>query len=139
MSDPDVSPVSTERSTSVTEAIETRRSVREFTQQPVPCATLRRVVEVSARAASGGNIQPWKVYVLTGQAKDRVVRAVQHKINTEGAFQDDDLEYDIYPLDMRNWEGDRARYMRNRRELGYEMYSLMGIERADQKRRYALV
>ena len=38
-------------------------------------------------------------------------------------------------LFRRDWKGEQARYMANRRELGYEMYSLMGIGRNDVQAR----
>ena len=60
---PDVTPVPNHRSQTVIDAIESRRSIRQFTSQAVPVDVLRRILQVSSRAASGGNIQPWKVYV----------------------------------------------------------------------------
>ena len=39
------------------------------------------------------------------------------------------------PNNRSEWTGEQARYMANRRELGYEMYSIMGIGRADKKGR----
>ena len=56
----------------VLDAIEGRRSVRRFLPTPVPEETVRRILEVSARAPSGTNSQPWHVTVVTGNARDRV-------------------------------------------------------------------
>ena len=50
---------------------ERRISVRAFKPDPVPEATVRRLLEKAARAPSGGNLQPWRVRVLTGAAKAR--------------------------------------------------------------------
>ena len=47
----------------ITEAIDTRRSIRVFTEEAVPPATIAQLLELSSRAPSGGNVQPWKVYV----------------------------------------------------------------------------
>ena len=55
-------------------AITTRRSVRCFTDEPVPRATIERILEIASRAPSGSNIQPWKVHVLIGAALERSFR-----------------------------------------------------------------
>ncbi|HBC15479.1 MAG TPA: nitroreductase family protein, partial [Erythrobacter sp.] len=49
----------------VTEAVQTRRSVRAFTDQPVERETLARILEKAQRSPSGGNTQPWHGIVLT--------------------------------------------------------------------------
>ena len=51
----------------VTEAVQTRRSVRAFTDQPVERETLTRILEKAQRSPSGGNTQPWHGIVLTGE------------------------------------------------------------------------
>ena len=53
-------------------ALTTRRSVRGFKPDPVPLDLVRHLLTVSSRAPSGSNIQPWKVYVLTGAALERL-------------------------------------------------------------------
>ena len=58
----------------VTTACQTRISVRAFKPDPVPETTVRTILEVASRgAASGGNLQPWRVYALAGdlQGRDR--------------------------------------------------------------------
>jgi nitroreductase len=52
------------------ETIFTRRSVRAFTQEPVPGELLRQVLHATAASASGGNVQPWG-FVLV-QVPERV-------------------------------------------------------------------
>ena len=47
----------------VDEAIVSRRSVRAFLPDPVDEDTIREILEVAARAPSGTNMQPWRVYV----------------------------------------------------------------------------
>ena len=65
---------------SVTEAIQTRRSIRQFTDEIVSMETIRKLLELSARAPSGGNVQPWKVYVLGPSKRDELVRTVAQRI-----------------------------------------------------------
>jgi nitroreductase len=45
-------------------AIFERRSVRSFTHQEVPLATVTRLLEAAAAAPSAGNVQPWKFFVV---------------------------------------------------------------------------
>ncbi|NQZ46801.1 MAG: nitroreductase family protein, partial [Erythrobacter sp.] len=62
----------------VTEAVTSRRSVREFTDQPVDLETIRRVMDKARWAASGCNYQPWEATILTGQP----LKDLQAKITT---------------------------------------------------------
>lgn len=48
----------------VIEAIEERRSVRQFKQDPVPEAVVSRIIECGLKAPSAGNIQPWQFWVI---------------------------------------------------------------------------
>lgn len=50
----------------VYEAVESRRAVRAFSDEPVRKEILERVLTAAARAPSSGNLQPWHVYVVTG-------------------------------------------------------------------------
>ena len=50
-------------------AITSRRSIRAFLPKPVPQADVAHLLGVAARAPSGSNIQPWKVYALAGAAR----------------------------------------------------------------------
>ena len=58
-----------EQTAAVDAAITTRRSLRAFLPTPVPRASIEAILSVAARSPSGTNTQPWKVYVLTGEAK----------------------------------------------------------------------
>ncbi|MDQ5877356.1 MAG: hypothetical protein QG638_87, partial [Pseudomonadota bacterium] len=55
--------------THVDHAITSRRSIRSFLPTPVPKKTVEELLAIAARAPSGTNVQPWKVYALAGQAK----------------------------------------------------------------------
>jgi len=52
------------------EAITSRMSVRAFTKTPVSKEIILKLLNISARAPSGTNTQPWKVYVVEGNALD---------------------------------------------------------------------
>lgn len=113
------------------EIIAGRRSVRAFLPKPVEPATIAAILETASRAPSGTNTQPWKVYVVTGDTQRRVIeRLVQ-------AFDDPDKstkyqeEYPYYP---REWV---APYIDRRRKVGWDLYTLLGIGRADKARMHA--
>jgi nitroreductase len=58
----------------VLEAIHKRRSVRSFTEQPVPDELVRQIVEAGTWAASAGNMQAWEfVIVKDDEARRKVV------------------------------------------------------------------
>ncbi|MEM9042718.1 MAG: nitroreductase [Actinomycetota bacterium] len=108
----------------VSDAVHRRASVRAFLPDAVPDDTIRRLLESAARAPSGGNVQPWRIYVVNGEAMERF-RAV---VAEGGAGE---AEYPIYPDKL--WEP----YRTNRFELGELMYQTMGIERDDKAGRFA--
>ncbi|MEM7271116.1 MAG: nitroreductase family protein, partial [Pseudomonadota bacterium] len=56
----------------VREALMTRHSCRRFKSDPVPMETVRRILEAAGKAPSGHNTQPWKVYVVTGDTRERI-------------------------------------------------------------------
>ncbi|MDP6979715.1 MAG: nitroreductase [Myxococcota bacterium] len=111
----------------VTDAIETRRSVREFLPDPVPEDVVRSILTTASRSASGGNLQPWKVSVLGGEARDRFVASVAER-SKETPFGDGP-EYAIYPPDLQE------PYKGRRGKVAADMYAILGIARDDSEGR----
>jgi nitroreductase len=107
-------------------AITSRRSIRAFLPTPVERADIERILEVAARAPSGTNTQPWKVHVLTGQARARLCDAIQAvHADPEQARQHTE-EYAYYP---REWV---SPYVDRRRKVGWDLYALLGLTRDDK-------
>ncbi|MCT7375164.1 nitroreductase [Chelativorans salis] len=107
----------------VDDAITSRRSVRAFLPDPVDEKTIRDILRVASRAPSGTNMQPWKVYVTTGEAKARLAEAILSSgIRAEKVEWD---EYKYYP--DKFFEP----YLSRRRAVGYALYSLLGIGRRE--------
>ncbi|MEJ0042676.1 MAG: nitroreductase family protein [Rhizomicrobium sp.] len=79
----------------VSEALASRKSVRAFRPDAVPRAVIEEILTKAARAPSGGNLQPWKVHVLLGAARDELVRRAKERMteNPRGGVP----EYHIYP------------------------------------------
>ena len=48
----------------VSDAVNQRSSIRAFLKTPVSNTTIKSLLEKSSRSASGGNLQPWKIYVI---------------------------------------------------------------------------
>lgn len=96
-----------------------RHAVRAFIDRAVPRPLLEDLLRTAARAPSGTNIQPWRVNVLQGAARQRLVDAVC------AAYDADDTshaaEYAIYP------EPFFEPYLSRRRKLGTTLYGLLGI------------
>jgi len=63
----------------VIEAILARHSVRDFTSKPVPKETVMKILEVATRSPSGGNAQPWEVFVATGATLERIRNVFQER------------------------------------------------------------
>src|SRR5918994_1708282 len=74
----------------VDEAIVSRRSVRAFLPEQIDDVTIRDILDVAARAPSGTNMQPWRVYVTKGEGKQRITDAVMNSgIRAEKAKWDE--------------------------------------------------
>jgi nitroreductase len=116
-------------------AITSRMSARAFTQQAVPRELLEQILEVSCRAPSGTNTQPWKVYVLQGASRDSLVEkaCAAHdaiRANPELAVNYKE-SYDYYP---EKWV---SPFIDRRRENGWSLYGLLDIGKADKDKMHA--
>ena len=69
----------------VIEAILARRSVRDFSPKPVPKETVMKILEAATRSPSGGNAQPWEVFVATGATLERIRKVYQERFQAGGA------------------------------------------------------
>ena len=107
----------------VSEAIVGRQSIRAFlSDKPVTDDQIKALLNIAGRAPSGSNIQPWHVYVVRGETKARITDACEARYlsGDEGEY-----EYHYYP---RAW---REPYIGRRRQTGFGLYGLLGIDRKD--------
>ncbi|MEE4360859.1 MAG: nitroreductase [Pseudomonadales bacterium] len=111
----------------VAEALETRRTCRAFTDEPVPRETVEAILKVAQRAPSGGNLQPWRVYATAGEVRDRIVATVREKARTQP--RGEGAEYAIYPPELSE------PYRTRRFQVGEQMYAKLGIPREDKAAR----
>lgn len=111
----------------VTDALKRRISTRAFLPNAVSEDEVRDLLDTARWAASGGNLQPWHVHVVAGEARQRVIDAVRERL--EAAPFEDESEFGAYPKKL--WDPYRTR----RYELGEQMYEIMGIPREDKAAR----
>jgi nitroreductase len=108
----------------VFEAVDSRMSCRWFLDKPVDPNIVRDLIARAARVASGGNLQPWHVYALTGAPLAQIkARVAAHIAGRDPRH--DDAEYPIYPGTM--WEPYKSR----REYHGVQLYGALGIDRGD--------
>lgn len=112
-------------------AITSRRSVRAFLPTPVARSVIEDILKVAARAPSGTNVQPWKVHVLTGAARESLSERIMAAYSDPEVAKDHVQEYDYYPT---RWV---SPYIDRRRKIGWDLYGLLGIGKTDKARMHA--
>ena len=103
--------------------IKRRFASRSFTQRPVSRQTVEDILEVARFAPSGANIQPWRVYVLSGAEKDRVSLALSQAY--EHARDQHNSEYQYYAPQLPD------PYLSRREDFGRRFYGDLGIQQSD--------
>jgi len=107
----------------VTEAVDSRKSIRAFLDKAVDDSVIKELLEKSSRAASGGNLQPWQIYVING-------KTMKSFRNFQSEWTEPETPaYAIYPENLKE------PYKTSRYEVADDMYSLLGIVREDKEAR----
>src|SRR4051794_22879991 len=114
----------------VFEAVSSRIACRAFIDKPVDPGIVKDILARAARAASGGNLQPWNVYALTGKPLSEFKAIVQKRLARENPLHAK-TEYQVYPDPMFGAYKDR------REDHGVQLYGSLGIDRSDPVRRLA--
>ena len=112
----------------VGQAIAERRSVRGFLDRPVPRETLASLAVRAARAATGGNLQPWHVDIVMGDVIAGLKATMAGKL---ARGESETPAYAIYPPALG------APYTERRAAIGEAMYAHIGIPRDDRAGRRA--
>ena len=110
----------------IEEAIRSRKSVRAFTDQLVSRSIVEKILNISQRAPSGTNTQPWHTYVCTGSIRDAIANDASALFDQGKSNKYEDFEY--YPKTWNDIHRDR------RRGIGWSLYGLLGIEKGDRTR-----
>lgn len=111
----------------VSEAVAARFSARAFLDRPVGAEQIRCILDRARQAPSGGNLQPWFVYVAAGSELHRLTariagRSAEHP-------RGEPREYDVYPPDLHE------PYRSRRFKCGEDLYAALGIPREDKPAR----
>lgn len=109
----------------VSEALKARKSTRAFLSSEVSQTLIEAILDDAKQAPSGVNMQPWHVYVLSGERKHaletKVIEAFENGIKEV-------MEYAYYPSEWKE------PYKSRRKETGLLMYSTLGITKDDKQR-----
>ena len=108
---------------SLADALRSRRSVRGFLDKPVPEETLKEIFELAQLAPSNCNIQPWKVFVASGEVRDELRRRMVEKV-TAGVPMEPDFEPNAGKFS--------GVYRQRQVDCAVELYNNMGIARDDK-------
>ena len=103
-------------------AIEARKSIRSYLDKPVPKGDIENILAKALRSPSATNIQPWNIYVATGEVLKKIkvenlalfhagVRPTVEEPKLSGPFKE------------------------RRREVAIDLFQLLGIKREDAERR----
>ena len=112
---------------SVSAAVERRRSIRAFLPSPIESALIADVLTKAMRTPSGGNLQPWRLYVLNRGSMTRFQTLMSRRMaeNPMG----EPPEYAVYPPALKE------PYRSRRFAVGEAMYERLGIPRSDKAAR----
>lgn len=106
-------------------AVESRRAVRTFADTPVSKDILRRVLTAAARTPSGGNIQPWHTYVLTGKSLTELKQRTAERVSK--GDPGDEREFEMYPVNLK------SPYRERQSAAAGQRYRALGIRRDDEQ------
>lgn len=116
----------------VDQAITGRHSVRAYLDKAVEKHIIQDILNVASRAPSGTNTQPWKVYVLTGVKRQEMIDrvcAAQIELFTKPELTDQYQE--TFPYYPETWI---SPFIDRRRENGWGLYGLLGIQKGEKEK-----
>jgi nitroreductase len=108
----------------VSDAIRARISTRAFLPTPISENDLRSLLDTARWSPSGGNLQPWHIYVVMGDAMQRLKAEVAAEMKTNPMGEAP--EFPIYP------EGLKEPYRARRFKCGEDMYAAIKVPREDK-------
>ena len=123
-----MNPNHVESAKAVDDAIRTRRSIRRFLPTPIPAETVHELLALAARAPSGTNVQPWRVYALAGTEKEALAHAIIAQYRASG---EESKDFEYYPKEwLEPW-------ISRRRKVGADLYGLLDIVKGDKEKMLA--
>lgn len=111
----------------VAKAVKQRFSCRAFLDRPVSEEKIRLLLDRARQSPSGGNLQPWHAYVVSGQPfaelKSQVMKQAMQSPRGEPS------EYNVYPPNLHE------PYRSRRYQCGEDLYAALGIPRENKSAR----
>lgn len=111
-----------------TEAMQARRSIREFEDELVPDVVVREIVAAAGRAPSSKNTQPWRLFLARGAALEAI------RTDYLAAFDAGREAQVPYAYSAARLPDE---WMARARETGYGIFQHKGIARDDKAARRA--
>ena len=105
--------------------VQTRKSVRGFTREPVARTVIEDIIEVAKRAPSSMNTQPWHIHVLTGEPLEELRRRNMEEMVAGAKAKRDIVSHGEYQGVHRGRQVDIAK----------KLFAVMGIARDDKPMR----
>ena len=105
--------------------VQTRKSVRGFTKEPVARTVIEDIIEVAKRAPSSMNTQPWHIHVLTGEPLEQLRRRNMEEMTAGAKPKRDIISHGEYQGVHRGRQVDIAK----------KLFAVMGIARDDKPMR----
>jgi len=107
-------------------AIQTRKSIRAFTQQKISRQMIKEILNIACRAPSAMNTQPWEFAVITGKILERIRSAIVEKLHNMEPMKPEHL--------VVGWSQESV-YRNRQVELAKQLFKLMDIKREDKEKR----
>lgn len=115
---------------SVRNAILSRSSTRKFIDDKAPSLDkIMDIIKIASNSPSGGNIQPWKVYLIHGNKRNDLVKKIYDKIEKFGDNSDEKTQFDVYPLNLTK------PYKSRRSICGNQLYKTIGIMKSEKEKK----
>jgi nitroreductase len=114
----------------VDDTIVGRASTRAFLPTEVSDSTIQHILSVASKAPSGANMQPWNVYVVTGNKKLSISQELLTIVTDAELDQQHTFEYPVYPS---SWTAEP--YYSRRFEVGKMLYESLDINHHDKTAR----
>lgn len=112
------------KSKTVSEALDTRLTCRAFKSTEIKKEVIFDILDKARRAPSGGNLQPWRVWVVAGEPLKSFKEEIQIKASKNP--RGEGTEYKIYPPNLKD------PYEKRRKDVGEGMYSAINVSRDDK-------
>lgn len=108
----------------VTDAVQSRRSTRAFLPDAVPAGTLREILDLAQLAPSSSNLQPWRIFAVTGEPLATLRQRVRETaaVNPRGETP----EYPIYAPNLKD------PYNARRIACAEALYGQIGVTRENK-------